>query len=82
MGWVILFFQLLLLRALLQLMLFSAAAVVVVVVIFYYYPTCSCLRVSAVVLECECCTSWKVDGNFACFNLFVLLILKYAINFP
>lgn len=49
---------------------------------FHYYPTCSCLRVSAVVLECECCTSWKVDGNFACFNLFVLLILKYAINFP
>lgn len=51
-------------------------------VFFLYYPTCSCLRVSAVVLECECCTSWKVDGNFACFNLFVLLILKYAINFP
>lgn len=75
----ILFFQLLLLRALLLLMLFSAA---VVFVIFFYYPTCSCLRVFAVVLECECCTSWKVDGNFACFNLFVLLILKYAINFP
>lgn len=44
----------------------------IILCVFVFY-VCLCLCV------CEC---WKVDGNFACFNLFVLLILKYAINCP
>lgn len=62
----------------------SAVCVVVVAVVsvIILYVFVFCVWLCIVFIVWVCCTSWKVDGNFACFNLFVLLILKYAINFP
>lgn len=56
-----------------------------------FFPVVQCLHfcVCLCVLFVSMCVcvcmylDWRVDGNFACFHiLFVLLILKYAINFP
>lgn len=65
---------------------YSAAAVFVVVVVFLHYSirvrVCLCVCVVSVsVFVCECCTSWKVDGNFACFNLFFFINFKICNKF-